>query len=67
MPETLRIIGSGTGKRYGNPMRRNEIEATDLRQPEIKGDEFGVMSLEPPLMNTGVGEQIRQHHEGTTA
>jgi citrate synthase len=49
---TLAITDNRTGKSYTLPIENGTVRAIDLRQIKQDGDDFGLMTYDPALMNT---------------
>jgi citrate synthase len=52
MTDTLTIVDNRTGKKYELPIQDGTIRAMDLRQIKAGGEDFGLMTYDPALMNT---------------
>jgi len=52
VPDTLTITDNRTGKQYELPIQDGTIRAMDLRQINTAQDDSGLMTYDPPFMNT---------------
>ena len=50
--QRLTITDDRTGKSYKLPIENGTVRAMDLRQIKTDGDDFGLMTYDPALMNT---------------
>src|SRR5262245_65567605 len=50
--DTLTVTDNRTGKQYDIPIELNSIRATDLEKIRVAPDQPGLVSYDPPLLNT---------------
>ncbi|MCB9595613.1 MAG: citrate synthase [Sandaracinaceae bacterium] len=52
MADTITVTDNRTGKTYELPVTDGTINAMDLRQIKVSGDDFGLMAYDPAYKNT---------------